>query len=107
MPSKYSPWLEMQSFSRCIHFLKASRYADLGIVYGTDAWQIQVHVGTGISTQQGMISIYFGNKKKSHRARSGEYMGWGGKKLLSLPSKMPYLLRRYEQEHCHVEDGHV
>ena len=32
MPSKYSPWLEMQSFSRCIHFLKASRYADLGTV---------------------------------------------------------------------------
>ena len=32
MPSKYSPWLEMQSFSRCSHFLKASRYADLGTV---------------------------------------------------------------------------
>ena len=32
MPSKYSLWLEMQSFSRCIHFLKASRYADLGTV---------------------------------------------------------------------------
>ena len=32
MPSKYCSWLEMQSFSRCIHFLKASRYADLGTV---------------------------------------------------------------------------
>ena len=32
MPSKNSPWLEMQSFNRCIHFLKASRYADLGTV---------------------------------------------------------------------------
>ena len=32
MPSKFSPWLEMQSFSRYIHFLKASRYADLGTV---------------------------------------------------------------------------
>ena len=32
MPSKNSPWLEMQSFNRCIHFLKASRYTDLGTV---------------------------------------------------------------------------
>ena len=32
MPPKNSPWLEMQSFNRCIHFLKASRYADLGTV---------------------------------------------------------------------------
>ena len=29
---KYSPLLEAQSFSRCIHFLKASWYADFGIV---------------------------------------------------------------------------
>ena len=32
MPSKNSLWLEMQCFNRCIHFLKASRYADLGTV---------------------------------------------------------------------------
>ena len=32
MPSKTSPWLELQSFNRCIHFQKASRYADLGTV---------------------------------------------------------------------------
>ena len=32
MPSENSPLLEMQSFNRCIHFLKASRYADLGTV---------------------------------------------------------------------------
>ena len=32
MPSKNSPWLEMQSFNRCIHFLKASRNADLDTV---------------------------------------------------------------------------
>ena len=32
MPSKDSPWLEMQRFNRCIQFLKASRYADLGTV---------------------------------------------------------------------------
>ena len=32
MPSKNSSWLEMQSCNRCIHFLKVSRYADLGTV---------------------------------------------------------------------------
>ena len=50
----------------------------------------------------------FGNKKKSHGARSGEYGGGGeAKQLLFLSSKMPQLLRRYELGHCHVEDGHV
>ena len=86
---------------------------------GGGEWQIPVPVGTGISTQQGMLSISetkrnhmgqglgntdtgvggggaewqipvpvgtgtarnafnFGNKKKSHGARSGEYGGGGG-----------------------------
>ena len=57
MPSKYSPWLQMQSLSQCIRFLKASRYADLGTVIGTDEWKIQVTVRTDISAQQGIISI--------------------------------------------------
>ena len=48
----------------------------------------------------------FGNKKKSHGARSGEY-GGEAKQLLFLSSKTPYLLRRDELGHCHVEDGHV
>ena len=69
MPSKYSPWLEMQSFSRCIHFLKASRYADLG-TEGTDEWQIQVPVGTGISAQQGMLSI-----SETERNHMGQGLG--------------------------------
>ena len=34
-------------------------------------------VGPGISAQQGMLSISK-NKKKSHGARSGEYVGGGG-----------------------------
>ena len=48
----------------------------------------------------------FGNKKKSHGARSREY-GGEAKQLLFLSSKMPKLLRRYELGHCHVEDRHV
>ena len=52
-------------------------------------------VGTGISAQQGMLSISE-RKKKSHGARSGEYRGGGGgvgggeaKQLLFLSSKTP------------------
>ena len=49
----------------------------------------------------------FGNKKKSHGARSGGGGGGGGgggeaEQLLFLSSKTPY-----ELGHCHVEDGHV
>ena len=48
----------------------------------------------------------FGNKKKSHGARSGN-TGGEEKQLLFLSSKTPQLLQRYELGHCHVEDGHV
>ena len=44
----------------------------------------------------------FGNKKKSHGARTRE-TGGEAKKLLFLSSKT----RRYDRGHCHVEDGHV
>jgi hypothetical protein len=48
----------------------------------------------------------FGNKKKSHGARSGEY-GGEAKQLLFLFSKTPKLLRRYERGNCHVEDRYA
>ena len=82
MPSKYSPWLEMQSFSRCIHFLKASRYADLGTVIRYYEWQIQVPVGTGISAQQVMLSI--SETKRNHMGQGLGNMGGEAKQLLFL-----------------------
>ena len=77
----------MQSFSRCIHFLKASRYADLGTVIGTDEWQIQVPVGTGISAQQGMLSI--SETKRNHMGQGLGNTGGEAKQLLFLSSKTP------------------
>ena len=58
-------------------------------------------VGTGTSTQQGMLSI---SETKTKRGGGG---GGGAKQLLFLSSKTPLLLRRYELGYCHVEDGHV
>ena len=105
MPSKYSPWLEMQSFSRCIHFLKASRYADLGTVIRY-WWMADPSACRDWYFRPARNAFNFGNKKKSHGAGSGEYRG-EAKQLLFLSSKTPLLLRRYELGHCHVEDGHV
>ena len=76
MPSKYSPWLEMQSFSRCIHFLKASRYADLGTVIRY-WWMADPSASRDWYFSPARNAFNFGNKKKSHGARSGEYGGWG------------------------------
>ena len=64
---------------------------------------IQVPVGTGISTQQGMISIL--ETKRNHMWQGLGNKGGEAKQLLFLSSKTPQLLRRYEREHCHVEDG--
>ena len=44
-------------------------------------------------------AFYFGNKKKSHGARSGKYRGWGGGGGGGFEAK--------QLGHCHVEDGHV
>ena len=44
----------------------------------------------------------FGNKKKSHGARSGEYAGEQNSYLFFVHKR-----RGYERRHCHVEDGHV
>ena len=78
MPSKYSPWLEMQSFSQCIHFLKASRYAVLGTVNRVlmhGRFKCMSHVGTGISAPQGMISI--SETKRNHMGQDLENTGRG------------------------------
>ena len=74
--SKYSPWLEMQNFSRCIHFLKASRYADLGteIRYW---WMADPSACRDWYFRPARNAFNVGNKKKSHGERSGEYVGWG------------------------------
>ena len=76
MPSKYSPWLEMQSFSWCIHFLKASRYADFGTVIRY-WWMADPSACRDWYFRPARNAFNFGNKKKSHGARSGEYGGWG------------------------------
>ena len=70
MPSKYSPWPEMQSFSRCIHFLKASRYADLGTVIRY-WWMADPSACRDWYFHPARNAFNFGNKKKSHGARSG------------------------------------
>ena len=64
-----------------------------------------MHVGTGISAQQGMISI--SETKRNHMGQGLGNKEGEAKQLLFLSSKTLQLLRRYEQEHCHVEDGHV
>ena len=76
MPSKYSPWQEMQSFSRCIHFLKVSRYADLGTVIRY-CWMADPSACRDWYFRPARNAFNFGNKKKSHGAWSGEYGGWG------------------------------
>ena len=76
MPSKYSPWLEMQSFSRCIHFLKASRYTDLGTVIRY-WWMADPSACRDWYFRPARNAFNFGDKKKSHGARSGEYGRWG------------------------------
>ena len=62
-------------------------------------------VGTGISAQQGMLSI--SETKRNHMGQGLGNKGGEAKQLLFLSSKTPKLLRRYELGHCHVEDGHV
>ena len=64
-----------------------------------------MHVETGISAQQGMISI-LGTKRNHMRQGLGNTRG-EAKQLLFLSSKMLYLLQRSEHGHCHVEEGQV
>ena len=75
--SKYSPWLQMQSFGRYIHFLKVSRYADLGTVirYGCMADPSACQDWYFLLARN---DFSFGNKKKSHGTRSGKYVEGGG-----------------------------
>ena len=63
----------MQSFSRCIHFLKASRYADLGTVIRY-WWMADPSACRDWYFRPARNAFNFGNKKKSHGARSGEYV---------------------------------
>ena len=65
-----------QSFSQCIHFLKASRYADLGTVIRY-WWKADPSACGDWYFRPARNDFSFGNKKKSHGARSGEYRGWG------------------------------
>ena len=55
-----------------------------------------MHVGTGISAQQGMISI--SETKRNHIVQDLGNTGGEAKQLLFRSSK---------RGHCHVEDGHV
>jgi hypothetical protein len=71
---KYSSWLLMQSSSRCIHFLKASRYADLGTVIRY-WWMADPSACRDLYLYPGRKNFDFGNKTKSHGARFGEYGG--------------------------------
>ena len=59
-----------------------------------------MHVGTGISAQQGMISI-----SETKRNHMGQGLGNTG-----VRQNIYFVFlqkRRYERGHCHVEDGHV
>ena len=64
-----------------------------------------MHIGTGISAQQGMISI--SATKRNHIGQGLGNMVGEAKQLLFLSSKPPKLLRSNERGHCHVEDGHI
>ena len=67
-----SPWLEMQSFSRCIHFLKVSQYADLGTVIRY-WWTADPSACRDWYFHPARNDFNFGNKKKSHGARRAAY----------------------------------
>ena len=62
-------------------------------------------IRTGISAQQGIISI--SETSRNHIGQDLGNTGVEAKHLLFLSSKPPYLFRRHEQGHCHVEDGNV
>ena len=66
----------MQSLSRCNHFLKASRYTDLGTVIRY-WWIADPSACQDWYFRPARNYFNFGNIKKSHRARSREYGRWG------------------------------
>ena len=92
----------MQSFSRCIHFLKASRYADLGTVIRY-WWMADPSACRDWYFRPARNAFNFGNKKKSHGARSGEYGGWGKTVTFSF-FKNAVTIAEVWAGHCHVED---
>ena len=68
-------WLEMQSFILCKHFLKASRYADLGTVIRY-CWIADPSAWEDWYFRPARNYFNFGIIKKSHGARSREYGRW-------------------------------
>ena len=73
----------MQSFSRCIHFLKASCYADLGTVIKY-WWIADPSACKDCYFRPAWNYFNFRNMNKSHRARSREYGRWGKTVTFSL-----------------------
>ena len=62
-----------------------------------------MHVETGISAQQGTISI-----SETKRNHMGQGLGnTGGKAKQLFFSFFENAATMYERGHCHVEDGHV
>ena len=66
----------MQSFIQCKHFLKGSRYAELGTVIRY-CWIADQRACEDWYFHPAGNYFNFGNIKKSHGARSREYGRWG------------------------------
>ena len=62
-------------------------------------------VKTGISAHQGIILIL--ETYRNPIGKDLENTGGEAKNLPFFSSKTPKLFGRYEQRHCHVEDGYV
>ena len=97
--------LEMQSFSRCKHFLKASQNADLGTVI---RYRWKADASACEDWYFGPTRNYFNfvNIKKSHGARSREYGRWGKTPTFSF-FKNTVTISEAWAGLCHVEHGYV